>query len=234
MEISELNEKVRQRIIELFGRMELSERAFAITIGVNPLTMNRQIKGTSPISFDVIESILINIPDISSEWLLRGYGAMFKNDINSDANVHSEHEAEVQTAEEVPSKEVLLVPAGARGGSLEHFEAEVGLNPYNAEVIRSPFINADFAWPVKDDSMSPDYPAGTVLFVKRLVTNIIKWGNSYLFDTDDGFQFVRLRRSELGDEYIHCVPINAEDYEPYDVPKSDIHGIYKVLGAMRW
>lgn len=152
----------------------------------------------------------------------------------TDADVHKHEPASTEQSEEVPSKEVLLVPAGARGGSLEHFEAEVGLNPYNAEVIRSPFINADFAWPVKDDSMSPDYPAGTVLFVKRLVTNIIKWGNSYLFDTDDGFQFVRLRRSELGDEYIHCVPINAEDYEPYDVPKSDIHGIYKVLGAMRW
>ena len=222
--------ELRCRIQSLLDNLNLNPTQFSETINVTQQTFNRQINGTGAISIDVVYAILCKYTQVSAEWLLRGEGDMYR----TDANVHSKHKAEVQTAEDVPSKEVLLVPAGARGGSLDHFEAKVGLNPYNAEVIRSPFINADFAWPVKDDSMSPDYPAGTVLFVKRLVTSIIKWGNSYLFDTDDGFQFVRLRRSELGDDYVHCVPINAEDYEPYDVPKSDIHGIYKVLGAMRW
>lgn len=221
---------VNERIIQFLKASNISIRTLADTIEQNEKTLGNKINGHTKVDLETLETILLKFGELSAEWLLRNEGPMYR----TDANVHSKHEAEVQTAEEVPSKEVLLVPAGARGGSLEHFEAKVGMNPYNAEVIRSPFINADFAWPVKDDSMSPDYPAGTVLFVKRLVTSIIKWGNSYLFDTDDGFQFVKLRRSELGDEYIHCVPINAEDYEPYDVPKADIHGIYKVLGAMRW
>ena len=221
---------INERLMQFIKSNGLSVRDVANAIQMNENTLSSKVRGDRSIDVDTLLSILSHYEGLSAEWLLRGEGDMYR----TDANVHSKHKAEVQTAEDVPSKEVLLVPAGARGGSLDHFEAKVGLNPYNAEVIRSPFINADFAWPVKDDSMSPDYPAGTVLFVKRLVTSIIKWGNSYLFDTDDGFQFVRLRRSELGDEYIHCVPINAEDYEPYDVPKSDIHGIYKVLGAMRW
>ena len=221
---------INERLMQFIKSNGLSVRDVANAIQMNENTLSSKVRGDRSIDVDTLLSILSHYEGLSAEWLLRGEGEMYR----TDANVHSKHKAEVQTAEDVPSKEVLLVPAGARGGSLDHFEAKVGLNPYNAEVIRSPFINADFAWPVKDDSMSPDYPAGTVLFVKRLVTSIIKWGNSYLFDTDDGFQFVRLRRSELGDDYVHCVPINAEDYEPYDVPKSDIHGIYKVLGAMRW
>ena len=218
--------ELRCRIQSLLDNLNLNPTQFSETINVTQQTFNRQINGTGAISIDVVYAILCKYTQVSAEWLLRGEGDMYKGE-GSKAG-------EAGEAERVPEKEVMLIPAGARGGSFEYFNEQVGLSPYNSEVIRSPFINASFAWSVKDDSMSPDYPAGTVLFVKRLVTSIIKWGNSYLFDTDDGFQFVRLRRSELGDDYVHCVPINAEDYEPYDVPKSDIHGIYKVLGAMRW
>ena len=210
----------------MLDNLNLNPTQFSETINVTQQTFNRQINGTGAISIDVVYAILCKYTQVSAEWLLRGEGDMYKGE-GSKADGVGE-------AERVPEKEVMLIPAGARGGSFEYFNEQVGLSPYNSEVIRSPFINASFAWSVKDDSMAPDYPAGTVLFVKRLVTSIIKYGNCYVFDTDDGFQFVRLRRSELGDDYVHCVPINAEDYEPYDVPKSDIHGIYKVLGAMRW
>lgn len=220
---------INERLIQFIKSNNLSVRDIANVIQMNENTLSSKIRGDRSVDVDTLLAILSHYAGLSAEWLLRGEGQMYK----ADADVHKNEPASAES-EEVPSKEVLLVPAGARGGSLEHFEAKGGMNPYNAEVIRSPFINADFAWPVKDDSMSPDYPAGTVLFVKRLVTSIIKWGNSYLFDTDDGFQFVKLRRSERGEDYVHCVPINSEDYEAYDVPKADIHGIYKVLGAMRW
>ena len=217
---------VSQRIRELLDCKQLSDNQAAGKLDMYQSTISRQLRGEAQVSLALIEAILKAFPEVSAEWLLRGEGDMYKGE-GDKAEVAGE-------AERVPEKEVMLIPAGARGGSFEYFNEQVGLSPYNSEVIRSPFINASFAWSVKDDSMAPDYPAGTVLFVKRLVTSIIKYGNCYVFDTDDGFQFVRLRRSELGDDYVHCVPLNAEDYEPYDVPKSDIHGIYKVLGAMRW
>lgn len=214
------------RINELMRASNLhSIRELSAVCHIQEGTIARQLRGERTISLETIMSILKNMTNVSSEWLLRGEGPMFRGGAKPE---------ESPADERVPEKEVMLIPAGARGGSFEYFNEQVGLSPYNSEVIRSPFINASFAWSVKDDSMAPDYPAGTVLFVKRLVTSIIKYGNCYVFDTDDGFQFVKLRRSELGDDYVHCVPLNAEDYEPYDVPKSDIHGIYKVLGAMRW
>ena len=223
-EIMETN--VNQRIMKLFDIYKLSDNQAAGEFGISQSSISRQKKGDYQVSLALVEAILNKYPEVSAEWLLRGEGDMYKGE-GSKAG-------EAGEAERVPEKEVMLIPAGARGGSFEYFNEQVGLSPYNSEVIRSPFINASFAWSVKDDSMAPDYPAGTVLFVKKLVTSIIKYGNCYVFDTDDGFQFVKLRRSELGDDYVHCVPLNAEDYEPYDVPKSDIHGIYKVLGAMRW
>lgn len=227
MNTNELNQRLVARIEELIASLHVNETTLSQLIGVSQATFNRQMSLKSSISMDTLYAILNKYSNVSAEWLLRGEGPMYKD--GSGETVTPE-----EVDERVPEKEVLLVPAGARGGSLEHFEEQVGLNAYNSEVIRSPFINADFAWMVKDDSMAPDYPAGTVLFVKGLKTSVIKWGNCYIFDTDDGFQFARLRRSQLGDDYMHCVPLNTEDYEPYDVAKADIHGIYKVLGAMRW
>ena len=226
MNDNDLTKEVRQRIKSVLSDKNVSVNAISSLIGIQQVTLNRQLNGDFEVSLRTIQSLLNSDLNISAEWLLRGEGPMYKDGSGATCEVNED--------ERVPEKEVLLVPAGARGGSLDHFETEVGLNPYNAEVIRSPFINADFAWAVKDDSMAPGYPAGTVLFVKRLKTSIIKWGNSYIFDTDDGFQFAKLRRSELGEDYIRCVFINENDYEPYDVPKAEIHGIYKVLGAMRW
>ena len=223
------DKELRERVKILLENKKFNPTSFSEAIGVLQQTFNRQIKGQGAISIDTVSAILSTFPDISAEWLLRGTGTMYRN--GSGGEVVQEGEAD----ERVPEKEVLLVPAGARGGSLDHFEEEVGLNAYNAEVIRSPFINADLAMMLKNESMAPEYPAGTYLFLKRLSTSVIEWGQCYALDTLDGVKFYCIQPSELGSDYLRCLPLNqCGRYAAFDVPKTDVTGVYKTLGAMKW
>lgn len=225
---NDLNEEIRQRVRKYLDEKQLSVNALSSVIGMQQGTLNRQMIGSSEVGLKTIQSILLSDLSISAEWLLRGEGPMYKD---GSGEVVTPEEVE----ERVPEKEVLLVPAGARGGSLEHFDEQVGLNAYNAEVIRSPFINADLAMMIKNDSMSPDYPAGSYLFLKKLETDVIEWGQCYTLDTADGVKFYCLQPSPKGDDYIRCLPLNPSPrYSAFDVPREYIAGIYKTLGAMKW
>lgn len=229
MNNNDLTNDVRSRIKAIMMKQNLSVNALSAKLGIKQTTLNRQIIGASEIGSRTIIGILESDMNISAEWLLRGVGEMHKNGSGGDV-IESE-----EIEERVPEKEVLLVPAGARGGSLDHFEEQVGLNAYNAEVIRSPFINASLALMIKNDSMAPDYPAGTYLFLKQLTTDVIEWGQCYVLDTLDGAKFYCIQPSPKGDDYLRCVPLNSSGrYAPFDVPKNYVTGVYKTLGAMKW
>ena len=224
--INDLDVIFRSRIEKIMTSEKLGITALSNKIGVPQSTLSNQLSGNSSVGISVLYRILDAFPSISAEWLMRGEGDMYITNIAKSTNSNDEP---------VPSKEVLLVPAGARGGSLDHFQHEVGLNAYNAEVISSPFINADLAMLVKNDSMAPDYPAGTYLFLKRLITNMIEWGQCYVVDTADGSKFYCLHPSKQREGHINCIPLNPSPrFAPFDMPKEQISAIYKVVGAMKW
>lgn len=73
MESASLNSKIR----EIISFYRLSDRQFAIKIGVNQSVIGSMFqKGTEP-SSKVIRNTLINFPEISSDWFLRDSGDMF-------------------------------------------------------------------------------------------------------------------------------------------------------------
>lgn len=67
------------RIKTLINAKARSVREFAELIGIKQVTLNQQLVGDRKLSLDVISSILNSFEDISSEWLLRGVGNMYKN-----------------------------------------------------------------------------------------------------------------------------------------------------------
>lgn len=74
---------IAQRIREVFQAKHFSATSFAEISGLQAVTINRQLRGTNPISYNLIEAILTNFPDVSAEWLLRGQGYMLKNEEQS-------------------------------------------------------------------------------------------------------------------------------------------------------
>lgn len=75
MEQPSVNSKIR----EIISFYRMSDRQFAIKIGVNQSVIGSMFqKGTEP-SAKVIRNTLAAFPEISSDWLLRDEGEMLKS-----------------------------------------------------------------------------------------------------------------------------------------------------------
>lgn len=72
-----------ERIKQIISTKNLSETSFAKIIGANQKTINQQLKGERGLSTDTILKILSTFEEISSEWLMRGTGDMFRSVSNT-------------------------------------------------------------------------------------------------------------------------------------------------------
>lgn len=74
-----------ERIKALIAQMGLSTRAFALNCGLRQNTLSNQLNGMRELSLSTVLAILAAYPELSSEWLMRGEGEMFKT-ITPDVN----------------------------------------------------------------------------------------------------------------------------------------------------
>lgn len=155
-------------------------------------------------------------------WLLTGEGEM----LNSDQPRTESLEVKTETATTVP-----LIPISAQGGSLNEFV--VSIKGSECERIISPINGADFAIQVSGDSMAPEYPNGSRVFIKKINERaFIEWGKTYVLDTCNGTVIKTLVPSEKP-ECVKCISINPDPiYAPFEVNLQDVYGLYKVLLCM--
>ena len=107
----------------------------------------------------------------------------------------------------------------------------VSVKENDCERVVSPIRGADFAMPVAGDSMAPEYPAGSQIFIKKINERaFIDWGKVYVLDTCNGSVIKRVFPSD-DTEKVKCVSINPE-YPPFEVSFEDIYGMYRVLLCM--
>lgn len=173
--------------------------------------------GKSDIGSRAIDKILTIYQDLSRIWLLTGEGEMLKSDVTSK-------EKDQQDIRMIP-----LLPISAQGGSLNDFV--VSIKDSDCEQIVSPIKGADYAMPVSGDSMSPEYPSGSQILIKRINERaFIDWGRVYVLDTCNGTVIKKLFPSEKPDTVI-CRSINPE-YPEFEVAMQDIYGVYRVLMCM--
>lgn len=135
-------------------------------------------------------------------------------------------EVKTETATTVP-----LIPISAQGGSLNEFV--VSIKGSECERIISPINGADFAIQVSGDSMAPEYPNGSRVFIKKINERaFIEWGKTYVLDTCNGTVIKTLVPSEKP-ECVKCISINPDPiYAPFEVNLQDVYGLYKVLLCM--
>lgn len=157
----------------------------------------------------------------NESWLLTGDGEMLSKQLNT---------GEFDNASEIPSI-VLLLPMYAHGGSLNDFVTYAKEN--DCEKVISPIVGVDFAIQVSGDSMAPEYPNGSRVFIKRINEKaFIEWGKTYVLDTCNGIVVKRIVPSDQ-EGFIRCISINPNPiYAPFDISLSDIFGMYKVLLCM--
>lgn len=154
----------------------------------------------------------------SNAWLLDGTGEMLAGggQIGEEGNFTT-----------------YLVPLAAMAGALTGFDT-TGVTEYECERIIVPIAGVDFAVPVYGDSMSPEYPSGTRVLVKRINPDaFIAWGSVYVLDTTNGMLLKEVQPCEEDDDFITCHSLNPSGrYKDFDVKRTHIRAMYRVLASI--
>lgn len=130
------------------------------------------------------------------------------------------------TPAEIEQEMVLVIPTGARAGTLADFS--ISTEAYECERMVTPIKGADYAIQVTGDSMSPEYPSGSVVLIKKINENaFIEWGKTYVLDTENGAVIKNIRRTD-NPQVIECVSLNPA-YQPFTMDTKYINGWYRVL-----
>lgn len=211
---------VKQRLIEYLNYKKIGQNKFEKMAGISNgyISNIKESIGTS-----ILTKIFNASKDLNPDWLLYGEGEMLKT---SPGGVPAMPPPGGEAAHVV-----LLLPVSAQGGSLNDFVLSVRED--DCEKVISPVRGVDFAMQVTGDSMAPEYPNGSRIFIKRINEKaFIEWGKTYVLDTCNGSVIKRIVPSE-NKGFIKCVSINTDPiYAPFEVALSDIYGIYKVLLCM--
>lgn len=126
---------------------------------------------------------------------------------------------------------VPLIPILAAAGHLTDFSDAI--SEYDCEKITSPVRGVEIAVPVYGESMTPEFPSGSIVFVKRINERaFIEWGKPYIIDTVNGSIIKYLAPGETP-ESIKCISSNPDPmYAPFEVAMEDVLGIYRVVMCM--
>ena len=192
----------------------------AVKMGADPSNVSRSIKGTGGYPSDSFLRRFNMAFDntFNLQWLLTGDGEMIEDAkptviVAGENNVYS----------------IPLLPVSAQGGSLNDFV--VSVKDSDCEKIISPIKGADYAMSVAGDSMSPEYPSGSQILIKRINERaFIDWGKVYVLDTCNGTVIKQLFPSKKAGMVI-CKSINPK-FPPFEVSMTDVYGVYRVLMCM--
>lgn len=217
--------ETKERLLQFLRYKKLGQQKFEISIGMSNGWAN---KVGDSIRENTLQKIKEVYPELNIAWLKSGVGEML---ITGDSEGTLETPGDSETSEEITAKLIPLLPIAAQGGSLNDFV--VSVKESDCEKVVSPIRGADFAMPISGDSMAPEYPNGSQIFIKKINEKaFIEWGKVYVLDTCNGV-VVKVLVPSQKDGYVRCVSINTDPiFAPFEVAWEDIHGVYRVLLCM--
>ena len=217
-----MDKSVKDRTIEFVKYKGITMKSFEIKCGLSTGYVTSMRKGFGT---DKLNNVLTAFPELNRDWLLYGEGEMLKESKSIP------HKVDSGVADKAVESFVPLLPVYAYGGSLNDFATSV--NEYDCEKVISPIVGVDFSIQVSGDSMAPEYPNGSRIFIKKINERaFIEWGKTYVLDTCNGTVVKRIIPSER-EGYIQCVSINPDPvYAPFEVALADVFGMYKVMLCM--
>lgn len=195
----------------------LNDNKITIDAGISNGLIGKGRKRGS-ISQENISKILCTYSDLSADWLLTGGGEMLKN--TSDAPI-------VSYTAGVPYYDVDFI------GGYDLIENDQTLHPaYNIDF--EPYNKADSWVNITGHSMEPTINHGDIIALKRMNdwNTYLLYGEIYAIVTDEYRTVKRVRKSDLGTDYIRLVPVN-DGFDEQDIRRDIIRHVYQVIGSMR-
>jgi len=218
---------LKERLFYFIEHKGLTVQSFEKAVGLSNGAVSKMGDNTRRSTIDKISNFFC---DLNKNWLLTGEGEMLIGEYptGNDTTIHKR-----ETGKKVNVKSeyiTYLLPMSAMGGSLTGF-ASPSVFLKDCETIISPIENVDFAITVYGDSMSPEYPSGSRVLIKKINPNIfIDWGKTYVLDTPNGVIVKEVHECKEKEGYIKCHSINPDPkFSDFDVPLSEVYGMYRVL-----
>lgn len=214
----------KERLLALIDHFANGNKTqFAGMIGVSPQGLSTWI---SRDTFDT-ERIYSKCVGVSPHWLLTGEGPMLENNnTGCQRQIEPAHHVPDNVQEGIP-----LIPLSAMAGA---FTGETSVMEYECERYVIPaFKGADFLIQVKGDSMQPTYYSGDLVACQRVPLNdlFFQWNKTYVLDTAQG---PLIKRIMPGSDSSHVLIVSDNDsYPPFELSKSQFHGVALVRGLVR-
>jgi len=126
---------------------------------------------------------------------------------------------------------VPLLPIFAQAGHLTGWSESV--TEVECERVISPVKDIDMAVHIYGESMYPDIPNGSVVYVRKVTGGLVEWGSAYILDTVDG-PVLKYLTPGSDDLHIKCISANHDPkFAPFEVPVDNILGMYRVVMCMK-
>ena len=182
-------------------------------------------KGKSELGTKTIEKILNIYQDLNKVWLMTGEGDM----LSSTSSAQPQPSVKNERVADDEAYKVPLVPISALAGSLNDFSLSVKRD--DCETVISPIKDIDMAIKISGDSMEPEYPSDSQVFVKKINERaFLEWGRVYVLNTCNGIVIKRLMPTNDPNTVL-CESINPK-YPPFEVNLENVNGVYRVMMCM--
>lgn len=207
-------ETVKDRLMQFLESRGISKSEFSRRMGLSNAYIGSMRKSMPS---DKVSRLMELFPELNREWLLYGEGSMLKNEETAPKNPTNHRDR----------RTVPLLPVEAYAGNLS--AVSDGVMPYECEQIEAPVKGCDFAIRTVGNSMTPEIESGTILYLAKINdAAFIPYGNPMVIDTENGVYVKVVNPSEKGDDYLRAHSYNPA-YSDFDIPKSSIYGIYRVV-----
>ena len=204
---------IKQKILLYLTKKGISAYEFYKNSGVTRGVLSQN----NGITEENIARFLAYAPDVSSEWLLTGEGAMLKDE-NVPAKVSYD-----------PSVGAPYYDVDFIGGFNEIFNNQTTIPACNFLVPG--FEKASVWCNVTGHSMEPKINHGDIIALHECSINDIQYGEIYAVVLDTIRTIKILRRGSTPDKLLY-VPINKPDYEEQEFDISRIIKVFEVIGSI--
>lgn len=251
---------IKSRLNQIAEHLGLSMRAFEESCGLNRGNISNMLPNGN-IGSDKLSKIFDAHQFINPMWLLTGKGEMLREDnaategkvkepseapqalpiakpvagkrkhVGMEELLSRDHQGRL-AAKGIPGAMPLVSQRAVGGIISEAFSIATDdiISYYVIPKFRH--LNVDFLMELTGDSMSPRLCAGDIIACSIIHSpSFIQWNKPHLVSTrEQGLIVKRLRRGS-DEECLMMVSDNPE-YDPFDVPKSEILGIARVVGSI--
>lgn len=202
------------RLLQIADSKGISANKLAQKIGVSNAYFSRQKANNANVGSQILLKIVSIYPEISTDWLVKGEGEMFasKNEVSKLASEHTK---------KIPFYDNIANNMGE------------GVSDFTLIDPGTFLKGATGALRVFGDSMWPNYPSGCVVTFRMTGKEVIRYGEDYLIELEDGRIIKRIEKSaEKG--HIKAVSYNTEQssrlsYDSFDIPLTHVKALYLIL-----